>query len=46
MPRRVYTHFHADYIAEAFENVAARRDSLKGFCIVEQPKRMRRVTAK
>lgn len=46
LPRRVYTQSHADYIAEAFEEVALKKDNLKGFRIVEQPQLMRHFTAK
>jgi tryptophanase len=46
MPRRVYTQSHADYIVEVFEEVAARRASLRGFRIVSQPPRLRHFTAR
>jgi tryptophanase len=37
IPRRVYTQSHIDYVVEAILEVAARKDSLKGYRIVEQP---------
>jgi tryptophanase len=46
MPRRVYTQSHADYIVEVFEEVARRRDRLRGMRIVEQPERLRHFTAR
>ncbi|MBK8455825.1 MAG: tryptophanase [Phyllobacteriaceae bacterium] len=46
MPRRVYTQSHADYIVETFAELAARKDSLPGFRIVEEPKALRHFTAK
>jgi len=46
MPRRVYTQSHADYIVEVFEEVARRRDRLRGLRIVEQPERLRHFTAR
>jgi tryptophanase len=45
-PRRVYTQSHADYIVEVFEEIAARKDSLKGMRITWQPSAMRHFTAK
>jgi tryptophanase len=46
MPRRVYTQSHADYVVEVFEEIAARRTSLRGLRIVEEPPQMRHFTAK
>ncbi len=46
MPRRVYTQSHADYVVEVFEEVVARRDTLRGFRIVSQPPRLRHFTAR
>lgn len=46
MPRRVYTQSHADYIVEAFGELAKIKRDLKGFRIVEEPKLMRHFTAK
>ena len=34
MPRRVYTQSHADYVVEVFEEVARRREQLRGLRIV------------
>jgi tryptophanase len=45
-PRRVYTQSHADYIVEVFEEIVARKDSLKGLKITWQPSAMRHFTAK
>lgn len=45
-PRRVYTQSHADYIVEVFEEIAARRNELKGMRITWQPSAMRHFTAK
>lgn len=45
-PRRVYTQSHADYIVEVFEEIAARRNELKGMRITWQPNAMRHFTAK
>ncbi len=46
MPRRVYTQSHADYIVEAFGEVAARLKALKGFRIAWEPPMMRHFTAR
>ena len=46
MPRRVYTQSHADYLVEVFEEVAARKDRLRGLRIVSQPKQLRHFTAR
>lgn len=46
MPRRVYTQSHADYVVEVFENIAAKKDSLRGLKITWQPQRMRHFSAK
>jgi len=46
MPRRVYTQSHADYVVEVFEEVARRRDDLRGLRIVQQPKQLRHFTAR
>jgi len=45
-PRRVYTQSHADYIVEVFEEIVAKKDSLKGMRITWQPSAMRHFTAK
>ncbi len=46
MPRRVYTQSHADYIVETFGELAARKDTLAGYRIVEEPRALRHFTAK
>jgi tryptophanase len=46
MPRRVYTQSHADYVVEVFEEVARRRNELRGLRIVQQPKQLRHFTAR
>lgn len=45
MPRRVYTQSHADYIVEAFTELAEVKDRLKGFRIAWEPPMMRHFTA-
>src|SRR5262249_8391859 len=37
MPRRVYTQSHADYIVEAFGELAAMKDKITGFRIAWEP---------
>jgi tryptophanase len=44
MPRRTYTQSHADYLIEVFEELAAKKDSLKGYRIIRAPKLMRHFT--
>jgi tyrosine phenol-lyase len=46
MPRRVYTQSHADYIVEVFEEIVGRREALRGYRIVSQPRRLRHFTAR
>ncbi len=46
MPRRVYTQAHADYIIEVFEELAKRKDQIKGLKITEEPPALRHFTAK
>lgn len=41
IPRRVYTQSHIDYVVEAILEVAERKDSLRGYRIVEQPQFLR-----
>jgi tyrosine phenol-lyase len=45
IPRRVYTQSHIDYVVEAIINVFARRDSLSGYRITEQPPLLRHFSA-
>jgi len=45
MPRRVYTQAHADYIVEVFEELAAKKDKLRGFKITDEPVALRHFTA-
>ena len=46
LPRRVYTQSHVDYVGEVLAAVAAKRASLRGFRIVEQPPWLRHFTAR
>jgi tryptophanase len=46
IPRRLYTQSHMDYVAEAVLEVASRRESLRGYRIVEAPKVLRHFTAR
>ena len=46
IPRRVYTQSHIDYVAEALVQLHARRESLRGLRIIEQPPTLRHFTAK
>ncbi|HET6148696.1 MAG TPA: tryptophanase [Polyangia bacterium] len=46
LPRRVYTQSHVDYVVEVLTAVAARKDSLRGMTIVEQPPALRHFTAR
>ncbi len=46
IPRRVYTQSHADYIVEVFQELAAVKDELMGYEIIEEPPMMRHFTAK
>ena len=45
IPRRVYTQSHIDYVAEVVLAVAAERDRLAGYRIVEAPPVLRHFTA-
>ncbi len=45
-PRRTYTQSHADYVVEVFEELAAKKDSLRGYRIAWEPKLMRHFTCK
>jgi tryptophanase len=46
IPRRVYTQSHIDYVVEVAEAVARKRDSLRGFRIVDAPTHLRHFTAR
>lgn len=46
IPRRVYTKSHIDYVLEVAEGVAARRESIAGFKIVEESPHLRHFTAR
>jgi tryptophanase len=45
-PRRVYTQSHVDYVAEVIAEVAAQKNLLPGYRIVEQAPVLRHFTAK
>ncbi|HEY5651353.1 MAG TPA: tryptophanase, partial [Acidimicrobiia bacterium] len=45
IPRRVYTQSHIDYVVEASEAVMARRDTLRGLRMTNQPPYLRHFTA-
>jgi tryptophanase len=45
VPRRVYTKSHIDYVVETILAVHARRDSITGVTIVEQPRTLRHFSA-
>ena len=44
VPRRVYTASHIDYIADIAKEITKKKDSLKGFEIIRQPKFLRHFT--
>ena len=46
IPRRVYTQSHIDYLVEAILEVNARKDELRGFRIVSEPKFLRHFSAR
>jgi tryptophanase len=46
LPRRVYTQSHIDWLLEAFEEIATRKDSLRGYRILEEAPFLRAFTAK
>jgi tryptophanase len=46
LPRRVYTQSHVDYVVEVVADVAARKQSLRGMTIVEEPPTLRHFTAR
>ncbi len=45
IPRRVYTQSHMDYVVEAVVRVFARRDAIRGFKIVREPRFLRHFSA-
>jgi tryptophanase len=45
IPRRVYTQSHIDYLVEAILEVSARREQIRGFEIVSEPRFLRHFTA-
>ncbi len=46
LPRRVYTQSHFDWVIESFREVVSRKDSLRGYEIVEESPILRAFTAK
>jgi tryptophanase len=46
IPRRTYTQSHIDYVIEVCAAVAARREELRGYRIVEEPPALRHFTAR
>jgi tyrosine phenol-lyase len=46
IPRRVYTQSHFDYILEGMEDLVRRKDELRGFRIVYEPRFLRHFTAR
>ncbi|HUV31218.1 MAG TPA: tryptophanase [Acidobacteriota bacterium] len=44
VPRRVFTNSHVDYVAEIAERIASRKDSIRGYKILKQPKYLRHFT--
>jgi tryptophanase len=46
IPRRVYTQSHIDYVVEVVLEVFGRRESMRGYRIVEEPPMLRHFTAK
>ena len=46
IPRRVYTQSHIDYVIEVVKACHARRESMKGYRITEEPPMLRHFTAK
>jgi tyrosine phenol-lyase len=46
IPRRNYTQSHVDYVVEAVGHVHARRETLRGLRITEQPEFLRHFTAR
>jgi tryptophanase len=46
IPRRVYTQSHLDYVAEVLKEIAARKESLRGYRFTYAPDLLRHFTAK
>ncbi len=46
IPRRTYTQSHIDYVGEVIAEVAARRESIRGYRITEQAPWLRHFTAR
>jgi tryptophanase len=46
IPRRMYTQAHMDHVIETLKRIGARRESLRGFRIVEAPELLRHFTAR
>lgn len=46
IPRRVYTQSHIDYVAEALVELHAKRETLRGLRIIEEPPALRHFTAR
>jgi tryptophanase len=46
IPRRVYTQSHIDYVIEAILEVHKRRESIRGYRIIEQAPFLRHFTAR
>ncbi|HSE22694.1 MAG TPA: hypothetical protein VLB68_13590, partial [Pyrinomonadaceae bacterium] len=46
IPHRVYTQSHIDYVVEAILQVYDRRESIRGYQIISQPKFLRHFTAR
>jgi tryptophanase len=45
IPRRLYTQSHIDYVAEAILEVAAKKETLRGYRIASSARRLRHFTA-
>jgi tryptophanase len=45
IPRRVYTQSHLDFVADAIERIAARREQVGGYRITYEPSLLRHFTA-
>jgi tryptophanase len=45
LPRRVYTQSHMDYVVECIGDVFARRQSIRGMRITQEPPVLRHFTA-